>query len=56
MIIKYTKNTKTKRIGQVVKGDYKELIHEVKRGDAVVSDGYELEIYTKKLCKKQNQY
>ena len=49
MIIKYTKNTKTNRINQVVKGDYKHLIGQVKLGLAVVSDEYELEQYTKKL-------
>lgn len=49
MIIKFTKNTKKHRKGQVVKGDYKVLIHSVKRGDAEISNQYELDRYIEKL-------
>lgn len=53
MIIKYVKDTKTNRINQVVKGDYKHLINQVKMGLAVVSNEYELEQYTKKLSQQK---
>lgn len=49
MIIKFIKDTKTNRKGQVVEGDYKELIKAVKRGDAEVSDEYQLNEYKARL-------
>lgn len=51
MIIKFTKNTRTNRKGQVIKGDYKILIHQVKSGNAVVSDEYELKQFIDSLPK-----
>lgn len=49
MYIKFIKNTKTNKQGQVVEGDYKILIKAVKRGDAEVSDHYEQEKYIGRL-------
>lgn len=50
MIIKFIKDTKTNRKGQVVEGDYKILIKAVKKGDADVSDEYELANYKARLA------
>lgn len=51
MIIKFIKNTRKHRINQVIKGDYKLLIHQVKAGNAVESNEEELKQYVESLPK-----
>lgn len=51
MIIKFIKNTRKHRINQVIKGDYKLLIHQVKAGNAVESNEDELRQYIQTLPK-----
>lgn len=51
MIIKFIKNTRKHRINQVIKGDYKLLIHQVKAGNAVESNEDELRQYIQSLPK-----